>query len=186
MGFPGAAGPTPSWGAVMRELWSVTSTPLSWEGERFLLTVLHHSGPLSLTETAELPHSLAPDEMLKSLAVQALTRWAGLTYLTEFQRLELTSSPVLQSRVRAFIQTAKAARPQVPVADAIAEEEDVSDEAEEGMMWSVTSHPLSRPKPAKTPPRFVARPVSRFGNWTLISDARPRKRRHKAELEPVG
>ena len=75
MGATGATGPEPSWGEIMGELWLVISSPLSADGERLLLDVIHHQGPLRLTETAELPHSLPPDEMLKSLAVQALARW---------------------------------------------------------------------------------------------------------------
>jgi hypothetical protein len=188
MGFAGATGLEPSWGAVMGELWPVISAPLSPESERFLLAVLHHHGRLRLTETAELPHSLAPEEMLKSLAVQALARWTGLTYLTELQRLELTTpSPALQSTVRAAIQTAKAARPQEPEADAISEEEAVADEAEEGMMWSVSPYPPPRPRPKTAASRrYAARLVGRFGNWTLISGERSRKSSRKEEPEPVG
>ena len=173
----------------MGELWPVISSPLSPVGERLLLDVIHHHGPLRLTETAELPHSLPPDEMLKSLAVQAITRWTRLTYLTELQRLELTtSSPALQSTVRAVIQTAKAARPVVAASGAISEEEPDIDEAEEGMVWSVSPNelPRLRPKPAAPPRRFVARRISRFGNLTVISGERPRKSRRKEEHEFAG
>ena len=105
MGVAGGAGPEPSWGEVMGELWPVISSPLSSAGERLLLDVIHHNGGLRLTETEELPHSLSPDEMLKSLAVQALARWTRLTYLTELQRLELTSSSsALQSVIRAVFR----------------------------------------------------------------------------------
>ena len=98
MGYAGAAGPEPSWGEVMGELWPIISSPLSSDGERLLLDIIKHHGRLCLTETAELPHSLPPEEMLKSLAVQGLARWTRLTYLTELQRLELTaSSPALQT-----------------------------------------------------------------------------------------
>jgi hypothetical protein len=189
MGVTGATGQEPSWGEVMGELWPVISSPLSSDGERLLLDVIHHHGRLRLTETAELPHSLPPDEMLKSLAVQALARWTRLTYLTELQRLELTaSSPALQSTVRAVIQTAQAARPQEAEADVIAEEEPAVDEAGEEMMWSVPAYPLPSPGPTPSVPprRLVARPVGRFGNWTLISGGRPRKCRRKEEPEPVG
>ena len=189
MGAVGVTGPQPSWGEVMGELWPVISSPLSADGERLLLEVIHHHGQLRLTETAELPHSLPPDEMLKSLAVQALARWTRLTYLTDLQCLELTaSSPALQSTVRAVIQTAKTARPQEAEVDAISEEESAVEEAEEGMMWSVSPYTLPPPRPkASAPPRrFVARPVGRFGNLTIISGERPRKSRRKEEYEPVG
>jgi hypothetical protein len=105
MGVAGATGPEPSWGEVIGELWPVISSPLSSVGERLLLDVIHHHGRLHLNEMAELPHSMPPDEMLKSLAVQALARWTGLVYLTELQHLELTaSSSALRSIVRVVIQ----------------------------------------------------------------------------------
>jgi hypothetical protein len=174
----------------MGELWPVISSPLFADGERLLLDVIQHHGRLRLTETAELPHSLPPDEMLKSLAVQALARWTGLTYLTELQLLELTAlSPALQSTVRAVIQTAKAARPQGAEADVIviSEEEPSANEAEVGMMWSVSPYPLPspRPKPSAPPRRFVARPVGTFGNLTIISGERTRKIRRDEEYELV-
>jgi hypothetical protein len=188
MGNAEASGPEPSWGEVMVELWPAISSPLSADSERLLLEVIRHNGGLHLTDTAEVPHSMPPDEMLKSLAVQALVRWTRLTYLAELQRLELTSSsPALQSTVRAVIQTAKAARPQDAEADAISEEEPAVDEPEEEMMWPVLLYPLpsTRPKLSDPPRRFVARPIARFGSLTVISGERPNRSRLNQQFEPV-
>ena len=90
MGYAGVAGPEPSWGDVMGELWPIISvaTLLGWRA----VAAGHHQAPRAsfcLTETAELPHSLMPEEMLKSLTEQRLARWTRLTYFTELQRLEL-------------------------------------------------------------------------------------------------
>jgi hypothetical protein len=189
MGVAEATGPGPSWGEVLGELWPIISSPLSADGERLLLEVINHHGQLRLTETGELPHSLPPDEMLKSLAVQALGRWTRLTYLTELQRLELTaSSSALQSMVRAVIQTALATGSAEKEADAITEEESAVDEAEEGVMWPVSPYPLPcpRPKPSAQPRRFAARPVGRLGNMTIINGERPKKSRRNQEYEYVG
>jgi hypothetical protein len=188
MGTAGATGLEPSWAEVMGELWPVISLPLSVDGERLLLEVIHHRGQLHLTETSDLPHSMAPDEMLKSLAVQALARWTGLTYLTELQRLELTaSSSSLQSTVRAVIQTAQANRPLVTEGDVIFEEELNVDEGEADMVWSVLPYQLSsqRSKPTVHSRRSVTRPVERFGNLTLINSERPRRSRRKEDYELV-
>ena len=187
--YAGVAGPEPSWGDVMGELWPIISSPLSLDGERLLLDIIKHHGRLCLTETAELPHSLPPEEMLKSLAVQALARWTRLTYLTELQRLELTaSSQALRSTVRAVIETARAARQRDADADAISEEESAVDDVGEELMWSGLPYALSIPRPKLSGPkrRFVARPVGRFGNWTLVSGERPRTSRRKEQFEPVG
>jgi len=183
----GGIGPTPSWGEVIGELWPIISAPLSSVGERLLLDVIHHNGGLRLTDTDELPHSLSPDEMLKSLAVQGLARWTRLTYLTELRRLELTTaSSALQDVIRAVIQTAMAARPEAVEADAISEEESEVEEADDGLMWSVTTLPIPKPAPKLANRRLVTRPIERFGNLTLISGKRARRSRRKEEFEFAG
>ena len=70
----GEDGPAPSWGEVMSELIPIISRPLSSDDKQVLREVLRYEGRLRLTVTHELPHSLPPEEMLKSLAVQALAR----------------------------------------------------------------------------------------------------------------
>ena len=70
-----------------------------------LLRVVRFEGELRLNEDSEPPHSMSPEEMLKSVAIQALARWTGLTHLLEMQRVEATAaSPVLASIVRATIR----------------------------------------------------------------------------------
>jgi|SRR5579864_809956 len=76
-----------------------------WEAERALLRALRFDGELSLSENSELPHSMSPEEMLKSLATQALAKRTGLTHLLEMERVEATAaSPTLASIVRATIR----------------------------------------------------------------------------------
>jgi len=184
MGVAGGTGPGPSWGEVMGELWPIISSPLSSAGERVLLDLIHHNGGLRLTETEELPHSMSPEEMLKSLAVQGLARWTRLTYVTELRRLELTgASSALKDVIRAVIQTAMGARPKGVEADAISEEEPQVDEADEVPMWSIPAFPKPKPKPKPTTRSLVARPVARFGTLTLISGERPRRSGRKEEIE---
>ena len=187
MGVAGGTGSEPSWGEVMGELWPIISAPLTSAGERLLLDVIHYNGRLRLIETEEMPHSLSPDTMLKSLAVQALARWTRLTYLTELRRLELTTaSSALQDVIQAVIQTAMVARPEAVEADAISEEEPEVDEADKGLMWSVSTYPIPKPKPKPATRRLVARPVGRFGNLTIISGERAKKCRRKEEFEFAG
>src|ERR1700683_1575441 len=84
-------GPKHRWGELMAELWPVISSPLTWEGERLLLDVIRFEGRLQLVESSELPHSMPPEDMLKSLAIQALARWTGLVHLHEMQRVQVTT-----------------------------------------------------------------------------------------------
>ncbi len=93
----------------MMELWPVISTPLTWEAERLLLDLIRFEGRLRLTVSSEMPHSMSPEDMLKSLAVQTLARWTGLAHLREMRRVQLTTqSSSLASLVSDVIQKARA------------------------------------------------------------------------------
>jgi hypothetical protein len=93
------------WNDLLAALDSVISSPLTSEAEQLLLEILRFDGELRLEESSEMPHSMSREDMLKSLAVQALARWSGPTYVLPMQRvLATTSSPALASVVRAVIQ----------------------------------------------------------------------------------
>jgi hypothetical protein len=97
----------------MLELWPAISSPLTWEAEALLLEILRFEGRLRLTVSSDLPHSMPPEDMLKSLAIQALGRWTGLAYLQEMERVQVTTqSSSLSSLIRDVIQkTREAAKP---------------------------------------------------------------------------
>lgn len=96
----------------MMELWPVISAPLTCEGERLLLDLIRYEGRLRLAVSAEMPHSMPPEDMLKSLAIQALARWTGLVHLHEMRRVQLTTqSSSLASLVGDVIEKARAAAP---------------------------------------------------------------------------
>src|SRR5262249_43121551 len=64
--------------------------------------------------SSEMPHSKSPENMLKSLAIQALARWTGLAHLNEMQRVQLTTpSSSLASLIRDVIQKVRETRPTV-------------------------------------------------------------------------
>ena len=93
------------WGDLMKELWPVISTPLTLEGEGLLLDLIRFEGRLHLAVSPEMPHSMPPEDMLKSLAIQALARWTGLAHLNEMQRVQFTTqSSSLASLVSDVIQ----------------------------------------------------------------------------------
>jgi hypothetical protein len=57
---------------------------------------------------------MSPEDMLKSLAIQALGRWTGLAYLLEMRRLQMTThSSSLSSLVDDVIQKASETHPAV-------------------------------------------------------------------------
>jgi hypothetical protein len=99
------SGNVPRWTDLMMELWPAISSPLTWEAEKLLVEILRSDGRLHLVVSSDLPHSMPPEDMLKSLAVQALARWAGLAYLQEMERVQATTqSSSLSSLVEDVIQ----------------------------------------------------------------------------------
>jgi hypothetical protein len=93
------------WEDLLMAMQAVISAPLNCEAERALLAVLRFDEKLWLSESSEFPHSMSPEDMLKSLAAQALGKWTGGTHLIELKRVEATArSPVLASIIRAVIR----------------------------------------------------------------------------------
>jgi len=116
------AGQSPHWSDLILELLPAISSPPTSETERFLVRIVRFEGRLHLTVSSDMPHSMPPEDMLKSLAIQALARWTGLAYLHEMRRVQLTTpSSSLASLVRDVIRQASEASPTRVVADEVAE-----------------------------------------------------------------
>lgn len=112
----GSAGRAYRWSELLAAMEEVVSTPPTQEVERFLLAVLRFSGRVPLDPASELPHSMSAEEMLKSLALQALGRWTGTSYLSEMQRLGASArSPLLFGIARKVMQQAVASEPIPPI-----------------------------------------------------------------------
>ncbi len=73
------------WEELLADLWPALSSPVTADGERLLLEILRFAGRLQIDLSSEMPHSMPPEDMLKSLAVQALARWTGLAHLYEMR-----------------------------------------------------------------------------------------------------
>lgn len=172
-------GMNPTWGELMSDLWPLISTPLSAEGERILLRILQFDGRLRLEVTSDLPHSMTPEEMLKSLSIQALTKWTGLTYLSPIQRIELlTPSAPLQFTARAAIQQARSTIPSVPRIEAVSESEPAVD-LDQDFGWKAEWSSGSVTAKAKLVP--VEHFVGNNGGWTFIRSRQSRSSRsHKS------
>jgi hypothetical protein len=70
------------WESLLAAMRTLVSAPPNLEVEQLLLAVLRFEGEFRLARSSELPHSMSPEEMLKSLAIQALGGWTGLTQMT--------------------------------------------------------------------------------------------------------
>jgi hypothetical protein len=137
------------WQDLFAAMVSVTSSAPTSHVERLLLDILRFDGKLQLTPNSEMPHSMTPEEMLKSLALQALGRWTGLTYLREMQRVQATAvSPALVSTARAVIQRARLATPREneweTIREIFAEEQPGEGSRSPHVIQKVTGHMIAR------------------------------------------
>ena len=104
------------WEDFLDAVETVFAGRFDWETERVMLAVLRFDGRLRLSESSVLPHSMPPEDMLKSFAIQWLVRETGSTHLLELQRVEATAaSPALASTVRAAIRAT--APPKLPASE---------------------------------------------------------------------
>ncbi len=168
------------WEDLISAMRAVISVPLSSQTEHLLFSVLRFNGHIRLAASSELPHSMAPEDMLKSLAVQALGKWTGSAHVLEMQKvLVTTSSPALASVVRTVIQKARqTVRISGTVLEEIAEsksgpEEDIVESNSEAA-FKVESRSLEKDK-------IVSRPLGNERGWSFV-----RGRRIRApHLEPA-
>jgi tetratricopeptide (TPR) repeat protein len=94
-----------AWEDLLGAVHEVTSAPLTQEVEGLLVAALRFEGRFRLTPTSGRPHRLSPEDMVKSLAIQALGRWGAADHLAEIERIESTArSPGLASVARATAQ----------------------------------------------------------------------------------
>lgn len=111
-------GPAPPsgyrWGALYGCLRAIISGPPTQEAVGLLVQVLRSKVALPLDASSEPPHSMSHEEMLKSLAVQALVRWTGLTYLQDMRQVQASAeSSVLVGMIEAVIKKAELGKTQL-------------------------------------------------------------------------
>ncbi len=94
-----------AWEDLLAAVQEVTSAGLTPEIENLLVAALRFEGRFSLTPTSGRPHRLSPEDMVKSLAIQALGKWGAADHIPEIERIESTArSPGLASVARSIVQ----------------------------------------------------------------------------------
>lgn len=119
----GAGGPR-LWDDVLAAFYGVIAAPFTPRGEALLLAVLRFDGRLDLDAASEIPHSMSPEDMLKSLAVQALGKWTGQLYAPAMKRLQIkaeANSPALASVIEAVLSRAAGVTKPEPDLEPVAE-----------------------------------------------------------------
>lgn len=79
------------WEEVMAELLPLIYSPLTSDVEMLLLEIIRFDGRLRIIESHNMPHSMSPIDMLKSLAVQAIAKWTGFDHLQDILKLQKTT-----------------------------------------------------------------------------------------------
>jgi class 3 adenylate cyclase len=101
----GQVGEPYSWEYLLSAMQELTSSEPSPEVESVPLAALRFEGRFNLTTTSGRPHRLSPEDMVKSLAIQALGKWGRTAHLAEIQQIEsMARSPGLASVARATAQ----------------------------------------------------------------------------------
>lgn len=96
-------GHEPRFDTVKAELLSTMSAPLTGVAEEMLLAILAFDGELQLDESSEMPHRMSPEDMLKSLAAQALVVRTGAKHTDAIRRVEVAAEPALACTLRAVM-----------------------------------------------------------------------------------
>jgi len=177
----------PRWNDVQSEFFAACASTLSPELERLLLDILNFTGELQLDETSAMPHRMSPENMLKSLAVQLLGRWTGLTHLSEMQRVEMTTASLpLRSMIQAVITRAKTVKSPAHEIDVIAESDPQHAAGEATSDWSSdwsAERVQSATKVGEGFKGVITRPVGKVGGFTFIRDQNWKQLKRKSEYK---
>jgi hypothetical protein len=70
--------------AILSEKWTA-------EHENLFASLLEFEGTVRLSPDSDIPGVMAPEDILKSTAIQNLTEWKGRKYLSAFKKLKTTT-----------------------------------------------------------------------------------------------
>jgi hypothetical protein len=116
------------WEDLLAAMQEITSAAPTQEVESVLVAALRFEGRFCLTPTSSRPHRLSPEDMVKSLAIQALGKWGIIAHLVEIERIESTTrSPGLASVARATAQRLRQLRERNRAADSALDKAHESD-----------------------------------------------------------
>lgn len=102
------------WQDIMAAMSDILQTHTE-ETEALLRRILDFEGTIRLSPRSDIPGAMEPENMLRSLSVQALSLWRGQTYLKVFRRLHAaTPSPALAGIVKVYIDKLEEGRGESP------------------------------------------------------------------------
>ena len=91
------------WADILWSMFDMIMKPLTKESEELLLFVIKFDKKINIDLNGECPHSMPPEDMLKSIAIQALLRFTGVRHLSTILN-DTTELSSLSSIVKASIQ----------------------------------------------------------------------------------
>jgi hypothetical protein len=92
------------WQEIVTAMADITKTQTE-EAEELLVNILEFEGAIRLAPESDIPHAMSPRDMLKSLAIQSLSRWTGRKHIRAFERVYVTTkSPILAGTAKVHIE----------------------------------------------------------------------------------
>jgi len=92
------------WQEIVTALADITETQTK-EAEDTLVNLLEFEGPIRLAPDSDIPGVMSPEDMLKSLAIQVLSKWTGRKHLKAFSKIYATTqSPTLSGIAKVHIE----------------------------------------------------------------------------------
>ena len=93
------------WNQLLQEFFNITqSANITKEEEQLLIKIIKFEGRLQLSEVGEFPHSMSPEDMLKSMAAQFIIKeLESKRLLLTISQLMLKASPSLLCIIKAVV-----------------------------------------------------------------------------------
>jgi hypothetical protein len=92
------------WQEIVAAMADITKTQTE-EAEELLVKILESEGAIQLAPESDIPHAMSPKDMLKSLAIQSLSKWTGRKHIRAFERVYVTTkSPILAGTAKVHIE----------------------------------------------------------------------------------
>ena len=90
------------WLEIVAAMEDITETQTK-EVEEILVNLLEFEGQIGLAPQSDVPGIMSPENMLKSLAIQILSKWTGRKHLKAFEKLASTTESITLAEIAKII-----------------------------------------------------------------------------------
>ena len=92
------------WQDIVAAMMEIVETP-TLRAEELLVSLLEMEGRIRLAPESDIPGVMPPEDTLKSIAIETLSKWTGRKYLKAFETLcDRAESPGISTLARIYIE----------------------------------------------------------------------------------